>query len=238
MMNTRPAADLFANSESDQRPLVAVDVVMFTLLEHDLKVLLVRRDHSPFDGMWAIPGGLINQRESLETAARRIMEEKTGVRDVFLEQLYTFGDIDRDPRTRVISVTYFALVSPDSVQEQTGTETTEAVWTSMYNLPELAFDHTTIANYALKRLRYKLEYSAAAFELMPDEFTLRELQEAYMIILNDHTLDKANFRKKLHHEPPIIEPTGHERPTKGRPAALYRFREDAKREIKARRLFP
>jgi 8-oxo-dGTP diphosphatase len=238
MMNTRPAEDLSMNSVSAQRPLVAVDVVMFTLLEHDLKVLLIQRDHAPFDRMLAIPGGLIHQGESLEAAARRIMEEKTGVRDVFLEQLYTFGDVERDPRTRVISVTYFALVGSDNIPQQIGTETTQAVWTSMYQLPELAFDHTTIANYALKRLRYKLEYSAVAFELMPDEFTLRELQEAYMIILNDHTLDKANFRKKLHHEPPIIEPTGHERPTKGRPAALYRFREDAKREIKARRLFP
>jgi 8-oxo-dGTP diphosphatase len=108
----------------------------------------------------------------------------------------------------------------------------------MYRLPSLAFDHNTILAYALTRLRYKLEYSAVAFELMPDEFTLRELQDAYMIILNDHTLDKANFRKKLRYEPPIIEPTGEARKTKGRPAALYRFREDAKREVKARRLFP
>src|SRR5207249_11604277 len=106
----------------------------------------------------------------------------------------------------------------------------------MYHLPDLAFDHLHILSYALQRLRYKLEYSAIAFELMPDEFTLRELQEAYMVILNDHTLDKANFRKKLRYEPPIVEATGEERKTKGRPAALYRFREDAKREVKARSL--
>jgi 8-oxo-dGTP diphosphatase len=203
-------------------PAVAVDVVIFTLLDNDLRVLLVRRGNSPFRGMWAIPGGFVQIRESLEAAALRTLEE----------------NIDRDPRVRVISVTYFALVQPDKLQPRPGVDTTEASWHSMYHLPELAFDHATILTYALERLRYKLEYSAVAFELMPEEFTLRELQEAYMVILNDHTLDKANFRKKLRYEPPIVEPTGESRKTKGRPAALYRFREDAKREVKARRLFP
>ncbi len=229
---------LDADQISSERPAVAVDVVIFTLLDGDLKVLLVRRGTPPFRDMWAIPGGFVQMRESLEAAALRTLEEKTGVRDVYLEQLYTFGNIDRDPRTRVISVTYFALVQPDKLQPRPGVDTTEATWHTMYHLPDLAFDHATILTYAITRLRYKLEYSAVAFELMPDEFTLRELQEAYMVILNDHTLDKANFRKKLRYEPPIVEPTGEWRKTKGRPAALYRFNDDAKREVKARRLFP
>ncbi len=220
------------------RPAVAVDVVIFTLLDSDLKVLLVRRGSAPFKGVWAIPGGIIQAHESLESAALRKMEENAGAKDVFLEQLYTFGDLERDPRTRVISVTYFALVRPDKLHPRPDPTTTEAAWHSVYGLPTLAFDHATILSYALTRIRYKLEYSAVAFELMPEEFTLRELQEAYMIILNDHSLDKANFRKKLRYEPPIIEATGEVLRTKGRPAALYRFREDAKREVKARRLFP
>ena len=242
MSDTIPVTDLTQDYDPAryERPSVAVDVVIFTLLDNDLKVLLVRRGTAPYKGMWAIPVGFISLNESLEDSARRKLEEKTGIKDgdVYLEQLYTFGDVSRDPRTRVISVTYFALVQPDRLQPRPGIDTTEAAWHSMYDLPHLAFDHRTILDYGLKRLRYKLEYSAVAFELMPDEFTLGELQHAYMVILNDHTLDKANFRKKLHHEPPIVEPTGECRKTKGRPAALYRFREDAKREVKARRLFP
>ncbi len=221
-----------------EHPAVAVDVVIFTLLDNDLKVLLVRRGVPPFRDMWAIPGGFVQMPESLEAAALRTLKEKTGVEEVYLEQLYTFGEINRDPRMRVISVTYIVLVQPDKLQPKPGVDITEATWHSMYCLPELAFDHATILDYALKRLRYKLEYSAVAFELMPDEFTLRQLQDAYMVILDDHTLDKANFRKKLRYEPPIVEPTGEARKTKGRPAALYRFREDAKREVKTRRLFP
>jgi 8-oxo-dGTP diphosphatase len=217
---------------------VAVDVVIFSLIDGDLKVLLIRREREPFQRMYAIPGGFVEPDESLESAALRILKTETGVQDVYLEQLYTFGDIDRDPRARVVSVTYFALLRPDKIQLPPASEATGAAWHSMVYLARLAFDHNLILDYALKRLRYKLEYSAVAFELMPEEFTLRELQEAYMVILNDHTLDKANFRKRLRNEPPIIEPTGEERKTKGRPAALYRFREDAKREVKARRLFP
>ncbi len=238
MSNTIPTsgAALSADYSSTDRPTVAVDVIIFTLLEGDLKVLLLRRSHPPFVDMWAIPGAFIGIEESLEDAALRALYEKTGLNQVYLEQLYTFGDLNRDPRTRVISVTYFALVQPDQLQSQPQSD--NSAWHSMYHLPDLAFDHSIILSYALKRLRYKLEYSAVAFELMPDEFTLRELQETYMTILNDHTLDKANFRKKLRHEPPIIEATGRARKTKGRPAALYRFREDAKREVKARRLFP
>src|SRR5262249_31288707 len=157
------------------------DVVIFSLLNQDLKVLLVRRNSPPFQEMWAVPGGFVQMRESLEAAALRTLAEKTGFQDVYLEQLYTFGDIVRDPRTRVISVTYFALVQPDIAKLMPGTDTSEVAWQSMYNLPPLAFDHKLILEYALKRLRYKLEYSAVAFELMPDEFSLRELQEVYMI---------------------------------------------------------
>lgn len=238
--------DMFRHRD---HPSVAVDVVIFSLrdkppeVDHpvdiDLQVLLIRRGVPPFKGMWAIPGGFVEMGESLEDAARRELAEETGVTDVWLEQLYTFGAPERDPRTRVISVTYYALVSADRLSPAAGSDATETAWHSMYNLPQLAFDHKKILKYALKRLRYKLEYTAAAFELLPEEFTLRELQEAYMVILDDYKLDKANFRKKLQREgQEVVVPTGRFRETGGRPAELYRFDEDSKLEIKARRLFP
>jgi 8-oxo-dGTP diphosphatase len=230
-----------------ERPLIAVDVVIFSLhantrtanpLSLDLNVLLVQREGAPYLGVWALPGHVIAMDESLEEAARRILNEKAQSQDLYLEQLYTFGEVKRDPRSRVVSVTYFALVRQEQVEVLPG-----AAWHSVYAQPELAFDHRKILDYAHKRLRYKLEYTAVAFELMPETFTLRELQEAYMVILGDQRLDKANFRKKLRPKDAetdsIVEPTGQYRRTRGRPAELYRFREDAKRrEIKARRLFP
>jgi 8-oxo-dGTP diphosphatase len=159
------------------------------------------------------------------------------VTDVFLEQLYTFGDPNRDPRTRVISVAYYALVASDRLEPRAGTDATDVRWWSMSSLPaELAFDHRDVLSYALTRLRYKIEYTAVAFELLPEEFTLAELQTAYEIILGEE-LDKANFRKKLARTD-VVEATGLYRETGGRPAELYRYREDAVAEVKARRLFP
>jgi 8-oxo-dGTP diphosphatase len=220
-----------------ERPSVTVDVVIFTLYEQDLQVLLIRRKHAPFAGYWAIPGGFVRMEESLEHAALRELEEETGVRDVYIEQLYTFGAPERDPRTRVITVAYFALVPEAAVQPLNAGDDAEAArWWSMYDLPELAFDHADILDYALTRLRYKLEYSAVGFELLPEKFSLSELQSAYEIILGE-TLDRGNFRKKLRRAD-VVEPTREYRSTGGRPARLYRFRDDAVAEIKTRRLFP
>jgi len=218
------------------KPSVTVDVVIFTLRAGDLQVLLVRRRNPPFQGMWAIPGGFVNIDESLEEAALRELEEETGVQEVYLEQLYTFGDVDRDPRGRVITVAYFALVPATDLRPRAGSDATEARWFSMYDLPPLAFDHADILAYALQRLRYKLEYTAVGFELLPESFTLSELQAAYEIILGEK-LDKRNFRRKIL-SADIIEGTGKYRTKKGRPAKLYRFRDDAVAEVKARRLFP
>ena len=217
------------------RPSVTVDVVIFTLQENDLHVLLVKRKHDPFADFWAIPGGFVNIDESLESAARRELEEETGVRDVYLEQLYTFGAVGRDPRGRVISVAYFAL-APVSLVVRGGSDASEARWWSTSRLPSLAFDHDDILKYALKRLRYKLEYSAVGFQLLPDKFTLTELQQAYEIILGE-PLDKRNFRRKIL-EAEMLEEAGVRREREGRPARMYRFRDDAVAEVKARRLFP
>jgi 8-oxo-dGTP diphosphatase len=216
---------------------IAVDVVIFTLRSRDLQVCLVKRDCEPFVGCWSLPGGQVEADETLDDAAKRQLEEKTGVDDVYLQQLYTFGAPNRDPRRRVISVTYFALIAAERLQAVHLREDDSIGWHSVYRLPALAFDHADIIEYALTRLRYKIEYSAAAFELMPEAFTLRELQDTYMVILDDHTLDKANFRKKIR-EADILEPVSGFRETGGRPAKLFRFRKDAQLEIKARRFFP
>ena len=219
-----------------ERPSVTVDVVIFTLSEDDLLALLVKRGEPPFKGMWALPGGFVNIDESLEEAAARELLEETGLTDLYLEQLYTFGQPDRDPRTRVISVAYLALVSAKDVQPQAGDDAAEVEWHSAYRLPELAFDHAEILDYALTRLRYKLEYSAVGFQLLPEVFTLTELQTAYEIVLGE-PLDKRNFRRKIL-QADILVDTGQTRVGEGRPAKLYRYRDDAAPEIKARRLFP
>jgi len=219
------------------RPSVTADVIIFTLRDESLQVLLIRRKYPPFQGMWAIPGGFVGIAESLDDAARRELEEETGVRDVYLEQLYTFGRPDRDPRGRVITVAYFALVPAAAILPRPGDDAAEARWWSTHVLPPLAADHADILAYALKRLRYKLEYTAVGFELLPELFTLSELQAAYQTILGEK-LDKRNFRRKLL-QAEVIEETGAQRAgEEGRPARLYRFRADAVAEVRARRLFP
>jgi 8-oxo-dGTP diphosphatase len=214
---------------------VTVDIVIFTLRAGDLQVLLVKRKHPPFEGRWAIPGGYVNPDESLEDAAARELFEETHVQGLHIEQLYTFGDPKRDPRGRVITVAYFALV-PTPLAVEAGDDASDAQWKSVYHLPVMAFDHAQILNYALKRLRYKLEYSAVGFQLLTPEFTLSDLQQAYEIVLGEK-LDKRNFRRRIL-QAQVIEETGVYRTNEGRPAKLYRFREDAVAEVKARRLFP
>lgn len=219
-----------------QRPLVAVDVVIFTLRDDDLRVLLVRRRRPPQEGLWAIPGGALGVDETLEAAAVRTLEEQTGLGDVYLEQLYTFGEPCRDPRGRVITVAYFAIVPVTGDIRCADSHGDGVRWWSIYDLPPVAFDHAEILDYALTRLRYKLEYTAVGFELLPKEFTLPELQMAYEIVLGEK-LDKRNFRRKIL-SAGVIEPSGSHRTGEGRPARLYRYREDAVAEVKARRLFP
>lgn len=220
-----------------ERPSVTVDVVIFSLVEEDLKVLLVKRKLPPFPDIWAIPGAFVGIDESLEAAATRALDEEAGVQDVYTEQLYTFGHPKRDPRMRVITVAYFALVPFDAIRHAPGRDTSATRWFPINDLPELAFDHEEILEYALTRLRYKLEYTSVGFQLLPDVFTLTELQKAYEIILGEK-LDKRNFRRKIL-SADILEETGEKRKDgEGRPAMLYRYRDDAVAEVKTRRLFP
>ena len=209
---------------------VTVDVVVLTMSEGLLQVLLVCRGEAPFEGMWAIPGGFVNIDESLETAAKRELQEETGVQDVYLEQLYTFGDPGRDPRTRVITVVYFALLDSERLQVKAADDAADVGWFSVYDLPQLAFDHEKILHYSLERLRGKLGYTTIAFSLLPDQFTLRELQRVYEIILHKR-LDKRNFRKKIL-STGILEDTGAKK-MEGthRPARLYRFNPAAEAKL-------
>lgn len=219
------------------RPALTVDIVTFTLRESALSVLLIQRGGEPYKGKWALPGGFVKMEESLERSAERELFEETGIGDVYLEQLYTYGDPHRDPRGRVVTVAYFAIIPSDRpLRESGGSDAAQASWFPVDELPELAFDHTEIIQYAIRRLRYKLEYTAVGFEMLPELFTLSELQQTYELIL-DESLDKRNFRRRVL-SAGVIEATLQKRAGGGRPAQLFRYREDAIAEIKARRLFP
>jgi 8-oxo-dGTP diphosphatase len=209
-------------------PLVSVDVVILTMRKRHLEALLFKRKHWPYEGMWAIPGGFVSADESLEDAARRELEAIAGVRDVYLEQLYTFGDPQRDPRARVITVVYYALIRADELPGGATDDATESAWFPVSALPPLAFDHDDILAYTMQRLRGKLEYTTIGYQLLAPEFTLSELQEVYEAIL-DRPRDKRNFRKKML-STGILEQTSHTRKTgQHRPAALYRFSPRAER---------
>lgn len=207
-----------------ERPLVTVDLVVFTVRDGKLKLLLIERGEPPFEGMWALPGGFVRPSESLDETARRELEEETGVHDIYLEQLYTFGDPERDPRTRVITVSYFAIIAADRQELRASADAADADWFAISRLPRLAFDHERIVEYAVERLRNKLEYTTVGFQLLPTAFTLTELQQVYEVIL-DKQLDKRNFRKKIL-SLGVVEETG-ETKMDGihRPARLFRFSE-------------
>jgi 8-oxo-dGTP diphosphatase len=177
-------------------PAVTVDCVVFGLADHGLQLLLIKRADEPFKNSWALPGGFVEIDESADDAALRELEEETGVTNVFVEQLYTFSDVARDPRERVISVAYYALVRPASVELVAGSDASEAEWFPVAKLPELAFDHKLIAKTGLERLRGKVRYQPIGFELLPRKFTLKQLQQMYETVLG-RALDKRNFRSKI-----------------------------------------
>ena len=204
-----------------------VDAVVFgvDLEERDLKILLIERgrEGEPFFGHWALPGGFINIDEDLDDALERELEEETGLRVSYIEQLYTFGKPDRDPRGRVISTAYMALVRPTEVTGQD--DAAKAEWKSVKDLPPLAFDHKDIVYTGLYRLRTKVRWKPIGINLLPHEFTLTELQQVYEIIL-DRKLDKRNFRRRVLRLGVLAE-TGETKSIGRRPPKLYRFDKDA-----------
>jgi 8-oxo-dGTP diphosphatase len=201
---------------------VTVDTVILTVLGEHLQVLLVRRGETRFAGQWSLPGGFIREDESLEAAALRELDRATGVRDVYLEQLYTFGAPGRDTRGRVVSVAYVALLAADRCPLSPHRLEDEARWWPVDQLPPVAFDHGQMITSALARVRTKLEYTTIGFQLVGESFTLGELQSMYEVILG-RRLDKRNFRRKLQFLD-LVEPTGQLRSDgPGRPARLHRF---------------
>lgn len=203
---------------------VTVDVVILTIHSGKLKVLLVKRANEPFRGKWSIPGGFIRLSENLDDAALRVLKEKTNVQNIYLEQLYTFGDPLRYPNTRVITCAYFALLRAEDIKLEVSNkdEVSEVQWHSVEKLPPLAFDHKEIIEYSLKRTRERLELCPIAFQLLPKKFTLTELQQSYELILKK-TLDKRNFRKKMLTSNILVETNEFSKQGSKRPAALYSF---------------
>lgn len=205
-----------------KRPSVTVDVLVFTIDKNILKVLLVKRGIEPFKGQWAIPGGFIKINESLEDAAKRELLQETGIRDIYMEQLYSFGDPKRDPRERVVTIAYMALIPNENLKLRATTDASDVAWFSIKSLPDLAFDHNKILKYALERLKSKIEYSNIVNGLLTEKFRLSELQKVYEVILGKK-LDKRNFRKRML-SLGLLKATG-EKEMEGahRPAMLYKF---------------
>lgn len=209
-----------------ERPGLTVDCVIFglDLDTESLKVMLIERDVEPFMGVWAIPGGFVRSDETLLDAATRELEEETGIKNVFLEQLFTFADPGRDPRGWVVSVAYYALVSPEKHDIRATMDARDARWFSIDSLPKLAFDHSQILQTALQRIRGKLTYAPIGFELLPQKFTIKQLQKLYEIVL-DRKLDNRNFRKKIFAMDVLRELDEMQTGVAHRAARLYRFDE-------------
>jgi 8-oxo-dGTP diphosphatase len=198
---------------------ITVDIVILTIKNDALQVLLVKRNNEPFKDKWAIPGGYVRMSENLDEAAIRVLKEKTDVENIYLEQLYTFGDPLRHPVSRVITCAYFALIRSEDFEIAT---TDDVAWHKVFDLPPLAFDHKEIIEYSLKRTRERLELCPIAFQLLPKKFTLTELQKSYELILKKD-LDKRNFRKKMLSSNILVETNEYTKSVSKRPAALYSF---------------
>lgn len=215
------------------RAALTVDIVLFGFDEGDLKVLLIQRDLPPFEDKWALPGGFVRLEETLEEAALRELCEETGVKDVFLEQLYSFGSVKRDPRERVVTVAYFALVKLTDHAVKAATDARNAAWFPVDETPSLAFDHREILKAALKRLKGKVRYEPVGFELLPPKFALSELQHLYEVCL-EQPIDKRNFRKKILGMGLLIETNEIQKDVAHRAARLHRFDEKKYRQLKKR----
>ena len=209
------------------RPSVTVDIVVFGYDGgRQLKLLLIERGGEPYKGSWALPGGFVDMDEDLETAALRELEEETGVKDLYVEQLYTFGTPGRDPRGRVISVAYFSLVNLQDHPAVAASDATRAEWFPTNELPDLAFDHADIISIATERLAGKVRYQPIGFELLPEEFTLGQLQQLYETVLHVDAFNKRNFRTRILRTG-ILEEVGRQQNVAHRPAVLYRFNKEA-----------
>src|SRR6266581_1281512 len=215
------------------RAALTVDCVVFGFDEGELKVLLIQRALEPFKGKWALPGGFVRVEETLDEAARRELAEEAGLTHLFLEQLYTFGTVNRDPRERVVSVAYYALVKLAAHDTRAATDAADARWFPISKVPKLAFDHAEIFTTALARLKGKVRYQPIGFELLPPKFTLSQLQHLYEAVLATK-LDKRNFRKKVLSFGLLVPLKETQMTGRHRPAQLFRFDADKYKKLKER----
>lgn len=212
------------------RPALTVDCVVFGYEEGQLRLLLIQRAQPPFEGRWALPGGFVEMDEDLETAARRELEEETGVKRIFLEQLSAFGDPGRDPRERVVTVAWWAMIRLSDQKVRAADDAREAEWFSIEELPALAFDHDRIVGCAIERLRGKVRHQPVGFELLPRKFTLTQLQRLYETVLGEE-LDKRNFRRKVQSTGVLQELDEFESGVARRAARLFQFDRARYREL-------
>jgi 8-oxo-dGTP diphosphatase len=217
------------------RAALTVDCVVFGFDEGELKVLLIERGLEPFKGRWALPGGFVRVEETLDAAARRELAEEAGLSNVFLEQLYTFGTVDRDPRERVVSVAFYALVKLSEHSAKAATDAANARWFPVSEVPKLAFDHAAILETAIERLKGKVRYQPIGFELLPPKFTLSQLQHLYEAVLGTE-LDKRNFRKKVLGFDLLVALKETQMLGRHRPAQLFRFDADKYERLKKKGL--
>jgi len=215
------------------RAALTVDCVVFGFDEGELKVLLIQRALDPFKGRWALPGGFVRVDETLDESARRELGEEAGLKNIFLEQLCTFGEVGRDPRERVVSVAYYALVKLSDHRAKAATDAAEAEWFPMSKVPKLAFDHADILATAMARLKGKVRYQPIGFELLPPKFTLSDLQHVYEAVLTTD-LDKRNFRKKVLGFGLLVPLKETQMAGRHRPAQLFRFDADKYEKLKKR----
>lgn len=225
--------DFMSHTYQYPRAALTVDCVVFGYDEGELKVLLIERGLEPFKGRWALPGGFVRVEETLDEAARRELQEEAGLTRVFLEQLYTFGAIHRDPRERVVSVAYYALVKLSDHRVKAATDASNAAWFPISEVPKLAFDHAEILATALARLKAKVRYEPIGFELLPPKFTLSQLQHLYEAVLGS-ALDKRNFRKKVLSFGLLVPLKETQMAGRHRPAQLFRFDADKYEKLKKR----
>ena len=204
------------------RPALTTDCVIFGYDSQKLKVLLIKRLKDPFEGTWAFPGGFVNEDENLIDGAKRELYEETKLKDVFIEQLYTFGDLGRDPRGRVVSVVYYSLINLCEFEIQAGDDAGDAQWVEISQAQNLAFDHNEILKTALDRIQGKIKYQPIGFELLPEKFTLSQIQHLYETILQNK-LDKRNFRKKILKTDLLIKLDEKEKNVAHKPANFYKF---------------
>ena len=202
---------------------LAVDAVVFGYRDGQLQVLLIEQRHGPLAGRRALPGGFVRAGEGLRAAVERELLEETGLRVDYLEQLFTYGDdIQRDPRAQVVAVAYWALVPPDKVTSAPEGDARDAAWTPINDLPQLAFDHTTIIADALVRLKAKLSYQPVGFELLPERFPFSALEDLYETLL-ERPIDRRNFRRKMLGFGVLAEAGALPKEGRGRPGKAFRF---------------